>query len=112
MADKRKSGDGFDLAPGAAKKLKVDELRAALEARGLDTEGLKATLLERLEAAVAAEEAAGALRDGRHHRHYLWPERAKVSSERGMFRLTHAIARARAWQWHSRRGRGRGGGGC
>ena len=40
----------FDVAEAtkAAKKLKVVELRAALEAAGADTKGLKAALVERL----------------------------------------------------------------
>ena len=38
-----------------AKKMKVDELRAALEAAGADTEGTKPALIERL---VAAQRAA------------------------------------------------------
>ena len=47
----------FDEAAATrdAKKLKVAELRAALEAAGADTEGLKAELVERL---VAARRAA------------------------------------------------------
>ncbi|XP_066575172.1 heterogeneous nuclear ribonucleoprotein U-like protein 2 isoform X2 [Amia ocellicauda] len=41
------------------KKLKVAELRAELQQRGLDTRGLKADLVERLLAAIEAEEAVG-----------------------------------------------------
>jgi len=50
----------FDEAAAtkAAKKLKVVELRAALEAAGADTKGLKAALVERL---VAAQRAASLL---------------------------------------------------
>lgn len=40
--------------------MKVDELRAALDARGLDTEGLKADLVERLQ----ADDAKGSDDDG------------------------------------------------
>mmetsp|Transcript_53386 Transcript_53386/g.169733 ORF Transcript_53386/g.169733 Transcript_53386/m.169733 type:complete len:164 (+) Transcript_53386:79-570(+) len=43
------------------KKLKVADLKALLSERGLDTSGLKAALLERLEDAIAKEEAAPAV---------------------------------------------------
>eukprot|EP00232_Nephroselmis_pyriformis_P003108 CAMPEP_0182901796 /NCGR_PEP_ID=MMETSP0034_2-20130328/29951_1 /TAXON_ID=156128 /ORGANISM="Nephroselmis pyriformis, Strain CCMP717" /LENGTH=300 /DNA_ID=CAMNT_0025036301 /DNA_START=26 /DNA_END=924 /DNA_ORIENTATION=- len=43
------------------KKLKVADLKALLSERGLDTLGLKAALLERLEDAIAKEEAAPAV---------------------------------------------------
>ncbi|KAK9831540.1 hypothetical protein WJX81_007383 [Elliptochloris bilobata] len=46
-----------DLNVEDVKKMKVQELRDALEARGLDTSGLKAALVERLEAAMGG--AAG-----------------------------------------------------
>merc|ERR1719174_3069692 len=44
------AAEGFDEAAAtrAAKKMKVAELRAALEAAGADTKGLKAALVERL----------------------------------------------------------------
>ena len=44
------SDDDFDAdaATREAKKMKVAELRAALEAAGADTRGLKAVLVERL----------------------------------------------------------------
>ena len=47
---KREADAAFDEAAATrdAKKLKVAELRAALEAAGADTKGLKAALVERL----------------------------------------------------------------
>ena len=51
---KREADAAFDEAAATrdAKKLKVAELRAALEAAGADTKGLKAELVERLVAAA------------------------------------------------------------
>ena len=43
---------------GAPSKMKVGDLRAALQARGLDTSGLKATLADRLSAALASAASA------------------------------------------------------
>ena len=43
----------------AARAMKVAELRSALESRGIDSGGLKAALLERLEAAIDADNAGG-----------------------------------------------------
>ena len=45
------------MAASAVSKMKVVELRAALKKRGLDSKGLKAALVARLEEAIAAEEA-------------------------------------------------------
>ena len=42
------------MTPADVKKLKVDQLRAALDERGLDTSGLKAALVARLTDAVEA----------------------------------------------------------
>lgn len=44
----------MDLS-GDLSKLKVVELKAELATRGLDTKGIKAILVSRLEAALAAE---------------------------------------------------------
>lgn len=44
----------IDLS-GDLSKLKVVDLKAALTARGLDTKGIKAVLVSRLEAALADE---------------------------------------------------------
>ncbi|XP_071490609.1 uncharacterized protein [Diadema antillarum] len=44
-------------------KLKVAELRAELQQRGLDSKGVKAVLIERLEQALIAESQAGAAAD-------------------------------------------------
>ena len=61
-AERRRAGP-FDEAAATreAKKLKVVELRAALEAAGADTKGLKAALVERLVATQRAAAAAAAL---------------------------------------------------
>ncbi|XP_020086733.1 poly [ADP-ribose] polymerase 2-A-like [Ananas comosus] len=52
----------------SSSKLKVDELRAELSRRGLDTSGTKPTLVRRLESALRkekkAEAAAAAVSDG------------------------------------------------
>lgn len=45
------------VIPGTAKKLKVDSLRNELSARGLDETGLKAELVDRLEAALRSDSA-------------------------------------------------------
>lgn len=45
------------VIPGTAKKLKVDSLRNELSARGLDETGLKAELVDRLEAALQSDSA-------------------------------------------------------
>ena len=60
-AERRRAGP-FDEAAATreAKKLKVVELRAALEAAGADTKGLKAALVERLVATQRAAAAAAA----------------------------------------------------
>ena len=57
MAEDEAAPAAFDEedATRLAKKMKVDELRAALEAAGADTEGTKPALVERL---VAAQRAA------------------------------------------------------
>ncbi len=59
MADNEAAPAAFDEeeATRRAKKMKVDELRAVLEAAGEDTEGTKPVLVER---AVAAARAAAA----------------------------------------------------
>lgn len=44
-----------EMTAAERKKLKVQEVRDELEARGLPTEGTKAVLLERLEEAIAQE---------------------------------------------------------
>jgi len=44
----------LSLVKGDVKKLKVSELRAELESRGLESGGLKSELLERLENAIAS----------------------------------------------------------
>lgn len=41
-------------------KLKVVDLRAQLQERGLDTKGVKATLIERLKAALDADQGGDA----------------------------------------------------
>lgn len=46
------------VLPANLSKLKVDELRAELKARGLQTSGTKPALLKRLKAAVAAARVA------------------------------------------------------
>ena len=53
LAMAKRDASAFDEAAATrdAKKLKVAELRAALEAAGADTKGLKAELVERLVAA-------------------------------------------------------------
>ncbi|RLN74421.1 hypothetical protein BBJ28_00022641, partial [Nothophytophthora sp. Chile5] len=43
-------------APMNPKKMKVSELRAALESRGLSSNGLKTELIQRLELALDEEE--------------------------------------------------------
>lgn len=50
----------MDLS-GDLSKLKVVELKAELAARGLDTKGIKAMLVSRLEAALAAEKSGTSL---------------------------------------------------
>jgi hypothetical protein len=50
MATQTPTGAGTDW-----KKMKVQELREELTSRGLDSSGLKSTLVERLETATAAE---------------------------------------------------------
>lgn len=47
--------DESELTRADAKKLKVSELRSELESRGLETDGLKAELVERLEKALKDE---------------------------------------------------------